>query len=480
MDGNGIKTVIRVMNIYVDLDGTLVKSDLLQEGLVCLLKQRFIYIFAMPFWLLKGKAFFKTAIFTRLNTDFSNLPFTQELLDYLQQEKSKGRKIILTTGNSIEVANAVCGQLPIFDGVIATENQNMVGNKKLETIRHHAGGEPFSYAGNSAVDHPILLASAEPILVNPSASLRKKWRSLDAFKTIESQKPGYFKLLIKSMRVHQWAKNILLFAPLFLAHKANDLEVLTSVAIGFVSFSLIASGTYLLNDLLDIPADRQHPVKRHRPFAAAELPISFGLFAIAGLLGFGALLAYMVSLEFLGMCGIYLIGTLAYSFYIKSYIILDVITLTALYIIRLFSGAVIAATSLSFWLLGFAMFVFLSLAFLKRCTELGFHGSVGNESLAGRDYRIEDLSLVRSMGVASSFVSVLVIAMYINSEDVILLYRHPQTLWVICPVVLYWLMRMWIKSNRGELHDDPVEFSIKDPVSLLCGAIVVVTLLAAI
>lgn len=468
------------MNIYVDLDGTLVKSDILLEGIVGLLKKRFVYIFSLPFWILKGKPFFKNAIFSRLNYDFSTLPYTIELVDHLKQEKDKGRKIILATGNCLEVANSVCRELPIFDGILATEHQNLAGRLKLEKIRQHANGEPFSYAGNSSVDHQILEASDEAILVNPTASLKRKWKSRTAHKIIDGRRIGPIKSIVKSMRVHQWIKNALLFVPLVLSHQANNLEMLVYVAIGFVSFSFIASGTYLLNDLLDISADRKHPVKRHRPFAAADLPILSGCCAIIGLIGIGALLAYAVSLKFLMTCGIYLIGTLTYSFWLKSYIILDAINLAGLYIVRLIAGAVITGTVLSFWLLSFSMFVFLSLAFIKRCTELAHQKDIQNESLHGRDYRAEDLSLIKSMGVSASFVSILVVAMYINHEDVTILYRQPQILWIICPIVLYWLMRMWIKMGRGEMYVDPVEFSIKDRASLLCGVLIAVTILAAI
>ena len=468
------------MNIYVDLDGTLVKSDILFEGVIALLKKRFTFIFYFPFWILKGKPFFKHAVFSRLEYDFSTLPYTTELVEYLREEKRKGRKIVLATGNCTEVANSISRELPIFDGILATETQNLAGRLKLERIKQHANGQPFAYAGNSSADHPILEASEEPILVNPTASLKRKWKSRTAHRTIDGRTIGPIRSIVKSMRVHQWVKNALLFVPLFLSHQAGELAKLADVTVGFLAFSLIASGTYLLNDLLDITADRKHLVKRRRPFAAADLPILPGCWAIIGLVGVGALIAYAVSPKLLLMCGIYLVGTLTYSFFTKSFIILDAINLAGLYTVRLGAGAAIIDTALSFWLLGFSMFVFLSLAFIKRCTELAHRKDSQDVALHGRDYRAEDLSLIKSMGVASGFIAILVVAMYINHEDVTTMYREPRILWLICPVVLYWLMRMWIKMGRGEMYTDPVEFSIRDRTSLLCGLLIVLTILAAI
>lgn len=468
------------LNIYVDLDGTLVKSDILFEGIIALLKKRFTFIFYFPFWLLKGKPFFKRAVFSRLEFDFSTLPFTAELVEYLRQEKCKGRKIVLATGNCVEVANSVARELPIFDGILATETQNLAGTIKLERIKQHANGQPFSYAGNSSADHPILEASEEPILVNPTAALKWKWKSRTAHRTIDGRTNSPIKSIVKSMRVHQWVKNALLFVPLFLSHQAGELDKLIDVTVGFFAFSLIASGTYLFNDLLDVAADRKHHVKRRRPFATADLPIVPGCWAIIGLVGVGALSAYVVSPKLLMMCGIYLVGTLTYSFFTKSFIILDAINLAGLYTVRLGAGAAIIDTALSFWLLGFSMFVFLSLAFIKRCTELAHRNDPQDIALHGRDYRAEDLSLIKSMGVSSGFIAILVVAMYINHEDVTTMYREPRILWLICPTVLYWLMRMWIKMGRGEMYVDPVEYSLKDRTSLLCGLLIVITIVAAI
>jgi len=472
--------MVKAMNIYVDLDGTLVKSDLLVEGIFALIKQQFMLIFMLPFWLLKGKAYFKNSIFYHVDFDFSALPYSSEFVDYLKRERSNGRKIILATGNCLAVAEAVQRNLPIFDGIMATEEVNLTGPTKLEKIRQHAEGQPFSYAGNSSVDQEILEAAEEPVLVNPTSALRKKWKSRQPHKIFDSKTKSFFRSAISAMRVHQWTKNTLLLVPLLLSHQANNIAMLIAVIAGFLAFSLIASGTYLFNDLLDISADRQHPVKKHRPFASAELSVFAGCYLIVALVGSGFLLAYWISLDFLLMCGVYLVGTLAYSFVFKSYIILDAINLAGLYTVRLLAGAVISNTELSFWLLSFSMFIFLSLAFIKRCTELAGKSKVGERSLHGRDYGVDDLSNIRSMGIASGFVSILVVAMYINSEEVVQTYRQPQLLWLICPVLLYWLMRLWIKMDRGEMHVDPVVYSIKDRTSILCGLSVVMTIFAAV
>jgi len=288
-----------------------------------------------------------------------------------------------------------------------------------------------------------------------------------------------FKNIIKALRIHQWVKNILIFVPLFLAHKFNDPELVTKSLISFVSFCFCASAFYIFNDLTDLTSDRSHPTKKGRPFASGALSIGTGIMLIPILLGISLLLALRVDPYFFNALIGYAILTGLYSSIIKKIVILDVVVLASFYAIRLFAGALAVRVEISEWLLAFSMFLFLSLAFAKRHSELFAMRARKQNEAKGRGYVASDLEQVSQLGSTSGYISVLVMALYVSSSEVASLYSSPRTLWLICPLLLYWIGRIWILAHRGALHEDPIIFALKDKASYIVGILaIMITLLA--
>ncbi len=282
--------------------------------------------------------------------------------------------------------------------------------------------------------------------------------------------------LARAMRPHQWAKNVLVFAPLIAAHDLFHAGPATATVFAFVTFSLCASGIYILNDILDVEADRLHPRKKKRPFAAGELSIPFGLASAGFLLSGGLLLAGLAaSWKLTAVLAIYIAVTTAYSTWLKREPVVDVFVLAGLYVLRLVAGGVAANIPLSTWLLAFALFFFLSLAFVKRYTELA-----GNGRTPGRGYTADDAMWMHAIGTSSGYMAAVVMALYVSAPDVTSLYRRPKALWLLCPVLLFWLTRTWFRAGRRLLHDDPVVEALKDPVAFACGAALGIILLAAL
>jgi len=284
--------------------------------------------------------------------------------------------------------------------------------------------------------------------------------------------------LVRLVRPHQWTKNLLLFLAALLAHRLS-LDTLAGALLGFVAFSAAASASYVVNDLMDVEADRSHPEKCKRPFASGALPTRWGPPIAAGLLIVAVLAAIPLPRMFWVGVGGYLLVTTAYSIYLKRKALVDVFTLAGLYTLRIIAGGWAADVPVSNWLLGLSVFMFTSLALAKRATELAEVTAEDGESVRGRGYGPTDLPVVEQMGIASAYASVLVMALYISGDKVQQMYAHPNVLWLACPVLLYWLSRMWIKVRRRLLHHDPVVFAITDPVSLVCGALIVAITFAA-
>jgi 4-hydroxybenzoate polyprenyltransferase len=284
---------------------------------------------------------------------------------------------------------------------------------------------------------------------------------------------SFVKLLLKAMRVHQWVKNILIFVPLLMAFQILDVNLAIRAAGAFIAFSLMASGTYLFNDLMDLEADRAHPTKRHRPFASGALSVRWGQVLIPALVGAGLVIGWFLSVPFLIVLVGYTIITLTYSLRLKRLVLVDVLVLAGLYTWRIFAGAIAAGVALSAWLLAFSMFMFFSLALLKRTSELLEMRAEGKLKASGRGYHVDDLSQLTIFGSTSGYISVLVLALYINSDAVRALYHRPEALWLICPLILYWVSRVWLIGHRGQMHSDPIVFALKDRVSYGVGAIVV-------
>ncbi|WP_395450995.1 UbiA family prenyltransferase [Aminobacter sp. UC22_36] len=466
----------KAVPLAVDLDGTLIASDLLWEGLFALLKKNPLNIFLVPFWLLKGPARLKQAIAAAVDIDPATLPYRPEILKRLREEQANGRKLVLATGTPRKFAEAIAHHLGLFDAVLASDGgENLTAERKRKALVEAYGDGGFDYAGNSRHDVKVFDAARDAIVVAPDRAAAR-WQASHASELVETPKPNV-RTILKMLRVHQWLKNVLIAVPLVLAHKYFNLEMLVPAILAFISFSAAASAIYIVNDFFDLALDRAHPTKRERPFASGKLSIPFGLASVGILLVVSLATAAFTKVEFIGVLLVYLVATTAYSLSVKRMLLLDVLTLAGLYTLRILAGAAATGVDVSFWLLAFSIFFFLSLALVKRYVELRSSSLSVGERIAGRGYRIEDQEIVAQAGMASAFSSALVLALYIDSSAVRELYQHPWLVWPLAPIVLYLTMRIWILARRDELHDDPVVFIIRDwrsQIVVFIGAVLLV------
>ncbi|WP_369940402.1 UbiA family prenyltransferase [Xanthomonas medicagonis] len=455
----------------MDLDGTLLNSDILYESVLALLARNPLYLFMLPLWLLRGKAALKRELASRVSLPAETLPYNEKVLELLRTTTQRPR--VLCTASDALLVKPIADYLGLFEQVIASDGKrNLSGRNKADVLVDAFGTGNFDYAGNGTVDLHVWEKAGGAWVVNNGAALS---RAAAQRTTVHAHWPAppRGRAWLKALRLHQWLKNLLVFVPLLTAHRFLDPESVLQAAIALIAFGLCASGVYVLNDLLDLTPDRQHLRKRRRPFAAGQIPLLHGLFAAPVLTLGGLALSLACNLEFTLVLLAYYVMTLAYSLRLKRIVMIDVVLLAALYTVRIIGGAMAIGVELSFWLLAFSMFMFLSLALLKRYTELHAMLNTGRTKASGRAYSVEDLSLLQSMGAASGYIAVMVMALYINSPASVALYRHPQVLWLICPVLLYWVSRVWVIAHRGDMHDDPIVFAATDRVSqivvALCG-----------
>ena len=448
--------------LVVDLDGTLTPTDTLVESIIKLVKQSPLNLLRMPLWLLKGRAALKENIASRISISAQYLPYRESLLHYIREEKVMGRQIVLATAAHKSIAEGVAKHLGLFDKIIATDaTHNLKGKAKLQAIRDSVGNA-FVYAGDSQADLPIWNAAQAAVLVAVAPHTAEAVRRNVTIESEVSKQSVELSIWLRAIRVHQWIKNLLLFVPLLTAFSFLEIWKLVTMTVAFTAFSFAASASYIVNDLWDLENDRAHPRKRFRPFASARLPILNGL-AVAGcalLISF--ILALTVSKGFFLMLILYLVLTSTYSWMLKEYVLIDVLTLSLLYTLRILAGSVAIGIKPSSWLLAFSVFMFLSLALVKRCAELV--SLVQNEVLAarGRDYRVTDLVVLWPLGVGAALSAVVVFGLFISAPETQARYATPNLLWLIAVGLVYWLGRLWVKTSRGEMHDDPVVYAIKD------------------
>jgi 4-hydroxybenzoate polyprenyltransferase len=467
--------------LCVDLDGTLIHSDVLFESILLLIKSNPLYLLRMILWVFKGKAAFKAQIAARVTLNPAALPYNQELIEWLEAQRAAGRSLWLCTATNERSAGAVAGHLGIFDGVIASdESANVAGEVKATRLVQRFGEYGFDYCGNEHKDLLVWKHANGAIVTNGKPSLEKAAAGVSRVLNTFPAKTNLWRAALRALRPHQWAKNGLIFVPLLAAHGVANIDRVTSVLLATVAFCLCASSVYVLNDLLDLEADRAHRRKRLRPFASGALPIAVGLLMAPLLLAVGMLLAVGLPEKFQLVFATYYLLTCAYSFGLKTLVVVDALALAGLYTLRIIAGAAAASVPLSFWLLLFSVFVFLSLAFVKRYAELDALRRQQRLRAAGRGYHVEDLAVLQSLGTSAGYLSVLVLALYINSPEVAALYQRPKMIWMLCVLVLYWISRVWMKAHRGEMHDDPVVFALKDKVSLAIVVLAAVTAVAAI
>lgn len=466
--------------LCVDLDGTLIRTDLLLESALALLKQNPLYLFALPFWLLGGRANLKRRIAQCTELDIPTLPWDPRVVELLEAERGR-RALVLCTASDRVLADAVAKHLGCFDRVMASDgSHNLSGHNKAEALVEAYGERGFDYAGNEARDLAIWAHARQAYVVNAGDSLAARaGRVSEVAKVLPRERPG-LRTWLKALRLHQWLKNVLVFVPLLAAHLVLEPVAVIRAVAAFLIFGMCASSVYVLNDLLDLGADRRHPRKRKRPFASGRLPIAAGLMVTPVLTIAAFAAAYALAPRFaLVLLGYYIL-TLAYSLRLKQIAMLDVLVLAALYTVRIVAGTAAIDVGFSFWLLAFSMFLFLSLALVKRYTELGVQRRAGNDTVHGRGYATSDYELLASLGGASGYLSVLVLALYINSTASAELYHRQQVLWLLCPLLLYWVSRVWIIAHRGAMHDDPVLFAARDKVSLVLMVLAALVVLLAI
>jgi 4-hydroxybenzoate polyprenyltransferase/phosphoserine phosphatase len=453
--------------LVVDLDGTLLRTDSLWEGLVALLKRRPWHALRAPFWIPGGKAAFKSKVAEQISLDVSNLPYDTALYTRLRQLHGV-QPLILCTGADSRFAHAIALHLGLFDSVIAThDGVNLTGLAKAKALVSRFGDRGYDYVGNDLPDVAVFANARHAWVVNPTPSLRRRLGELANLElVIEAAPDSRFASYLRALRPVQWVKNLLVFVPLLATLESATASAFARSFGVFFAFGLVASSVYVLNDLLDLSADRQHPRKRRRPWAAGLLPLQHAFALIALLLSSGVALAWLVSPLVAALLAFYWLCTNLYSFWLKRVPLLDTLVLAGLYTIRILTGAAAIGVVPSVWLLSFSMFFFLSLALAKRHAELLESGDGTTErAIPGRGYRPEDLTVLVSQGSASGYAAVLVLALYIDSGGVREHYRHPEVIWLICPLVLYWINKLWLNSQRREISDDPVIWALTNRVS---------------
>lgn len=459
--------------LFVDLDGSLLKTDLLQEGIVKAFRLGVGFALQVTWLLLRDRAAGKRLLAERVSFDVHRLPVRQEVLDCLESQKQQGTTLVLATASDQHWAAAIASSMGLFSDVIASDGKtNLKGKRKLAAIedycRQHDFGT-FDYLGDSRADIPILQQARKAYIVGSGLpALFKLPQAVRLRGLTRSRTTSIWRLI----RPQQWVKNLLIFVPLVLAHDFSNVEKWLQALLGFFAFSLCASGVYVINDLFDIESDRHHPRKHRRPFAAADLPIAWGPPIALVCLAVAFCAGLLLPAGFFLVLAAYVVLTTLYSTWLKRIAIIDVLVLSSLYSIRIAAGGQATETDISEWLVGFSLFFFLSLAFAKRYAELKRLATEDATDVKGRGYQVADWSLIESIGPTSGYLAVLVFALYIHSGEMRQLYGQGWSLWLVCPLLLYWITRIWLKANRQELTEDPILFAVKDRVSWLVGALI--------
>ncbi len=454
--------------LCVDLDGTLIRTDTLLEMLIPAVLDDPAIILRLPLWLAEGRAVFKRRLASRVTLDPAFLPYNEVLRTFLDEQKAAGRRLILVTAADSQVAGAIAKHLGIFDEVIASDGAcNLKGAAKALALTERFGEQGFEYAGDAAADfevwdhaHKVFVVDASPALTRTAA---RRYANVE----IITPRASWLGPLARALRPHQWVKNFLVFVPLLAVGAVGDMAALTSTALAFLAFCLTASAIYLSNDLMDLASDRAHHRKRRRPFASGDLPLQFGLLLAPILLLAGLMVASFAGVVWL--VAAYAAASTLYSIKLKELPLIDVFVLAGLYTGRIVAGGVASGHLVSLWLLAFSCFIFLSLAFIKRVAELqAMNGEDGR--LGRRGYYRSDVVMLPIMGVAASFMSAIILALYVQDISRTAEYRQPLFLWATVPLLLFWQCRLWLSTTRGYMHDDPIVYAAKDRISWIVGA----------
>lgn len=468
--------------LVVDLDGTLIKTDLTLETIGQYLARRPWGLFTLMAWLARGRPYLKARLNECTAIDAGTLPYSEPVLEWLKAEKAAGRRLVLATASHQSLADAVARHVGIFDEVLGTSGDiNLKSSAKRDELVRRYGAKGFDYAGNSTADIAIWSSAAQAHVVSASSRLIRQAQSLaPGGRVFSPDRKSQIPCLIRTLRPHQWIKNLLIFLPVLGAHAFESVETLIRAGLAFLAFGFAASSAYVLNDLTDISSDRQHHRKRNRAFSAGDLDIWMGWMLWPSLLVAAlALSALALPVRFMAALGVYYAVTLAYSFRLKRMVLVDVLTLAGLYTLRIIAGGAAVGIPLTFWILAFSMFLFVSLAFIKRFSEIASRSDEENRVLPGRGYRNSDRELVASLGATSGYLAVLVLALYVNDPQTAALYRSPKIIWLACPLLMLWISRAWLIAHRREMHDDPIVFALKDRMSWLIAALFVAVFVLA-
>lgn len=465
--------------LAVDLDGTLLRSNMLHETFWSAFGSDWRTPFVAAAGLGRGKAQLKAVLAERASVDVTVLPYDEEVIAFIRAWREQGGQVALVTATDQRLADQIGGHLGLFDEVFGSDGvRNLKGPNKAAFLVERYGAGNYAYVGDTHADAQVWRSSGHAVVKSRSGRVRAHAQKHASFHAI-TPPPGSARGLLKALRPHQWLKNALVFLAIAGAHRLLDPDLMLRAFGAFVAFSLVASSVYLVNDLLDLSADRAHARKRKRPFASGAAAIELGLPVTVALLVTGLAISALLGPMFLLTIGIYYVTTTAYSLSLKRYTIIDICVLAGLYTIRVLAGGVATGLPISVWLLAFSLFIFFSLAAVKRQAELVDAVKAGKLKIVGRGYHPEDLELVSQMATASGLVSVLVITLYLSSDAVTAIYPRPEALWGVTPVLLFWISRVIFKAHRGEMHDDPIVFAAKDKVSMVCGVLVVGFALAA-
>ncbi len=460
--------------LVVDLDGTLLRTDSLYESLWSAIEIDVVGAFKSLLALKNGRAAIKAELARLSDICVETLPFNQVVIEYVEKWKASGGRCALVTAADQSLAELIGNHVGLFDEIHGSNGtHNLKGGAKAEFLEQRYADNGYIYIGDSKADLPVWEKASQAITVDVSKNIADAVESfglrVEHLNTLETKSNPF----IRSLRPYQWVKNILVFLPLIAAQNFSAQTLLSGVFAFFV-FSAVASSVYIVNDLLDITSDRAHPRKKYRPIAAGDISLINGMLMSLGLLVLALFAAFLIfDIQFfLLLCGYYAITT-AYSVYLKRKLILDICLLAALYTFRIIAGGVASGVPLSIWLLAFALFLFFSLAAIKRWAELKDCHDRGVLKATGRGYHVDDIPFMKAMALSSGYLSVLLLAMYLNSPAVLDLYTNPEYMLGACLVLFYWLTHIIFVTHRGFMNDDPIVYAFKDRRSLVCIVAVV-------
>jgi len=457
--------------LCVDLDGTLVATDTLWESALALLRTQPLYALLLPVWLASGRATLKRSLAQAAPIDVAALPYRAEVLAYIAEARMAGRQVVLVTASTRGIAERVAAHTAVFDDVMASDAENLKGARKRDALVARFGERGFEYLGDSRADLAVWDGAGAGSLVGGSPALAAGLAARTTLARAITARAGDLTDWLRALRLRQWLKNLLLFLPLLASHRFGDVATALAALVGFFAFGLTASAVYLANDLFDLPSDRAHPSKRERPFAAGVLSIPAGLAAIPLALGAAGALASLLPVAFSAGLAFYLLANVLYTLWLKRVVLADVAVLGGMYALRVVVGGLATRIPVSTWLIAFSLFFFLSLAFLKRFAELRRLRDEGASATPGRGYLPSDAPVLLALGPACAVVSALVLGLYVEGDAVATLYRVPDVLWALIPLLVFWAGRIWLLAQRGELDEDPILFTTRDRGSYLVAGL---------